>query len=329
MNEEENNNKIVKEIKININKKPKSDIDFLRFICNETNYFPEGDYDNFESKLCFGLMNIHELNKEIIIGKLNKLLSNCINEKKIEFINNDKIATLFCYIHLMNNNVFSQSGDLIYFNNRTTAKPAPFHFLSISKLKLVNSIKTMRLDFINFINYMDCHFNYKHKYLDYLNESYAYQRRHFPFHWIDARDKEQLIWAKSYLYKSDLVNRNFKKIPELFHDERYIHIFIPSLFYAIPLSYSDKALFLINMKKAWGQVKYRNKIKRDKKTTLNLVVDELIAEKLKYLSTEFDQPVNQVVSMMTLQWANKAQEIKQQLEEKSRKDKARFNALFE
>ncbi|OXX31268.1 hypothetical protein, partial [Vibrio sp. V14_P6S14T42] len=107
MNEEENNNKIVKEIKININKKPKSDIDFLRFICNETNYFPEGDYDNFESKLCFGLMNRHELNKEIIIGKLNKLLSNCINEKKFEFINNDKIATLFCYIHLMNNNVFS------------------------------------------------------------------------------------------------------------------------------------------------------------------------------------------------------------------------------
>ncbi|ENM3858300.1 hypothetical protein O1F45_003432, partial [Vibrio cholerae] len=73
---------------------------------------------------------------------------------------------------------------------------------------------------------------------------------------------------------------------------------------------------------AWGQKKYREKIKQDNKKTLNLVVDGIIEKKLKHLSKEFDEPVNKIVSMMTIYLADKYQEIKElEKENKSKKRK--------
>ncbi|EKO3989425.1 hypothetical protein DX884_21955 [Vibrio fluvialis] len=82
------------------------------------------------------------------------------------------------------------------------------------------------------------------------------------------------------------------------------------------------------MKKAWGQKKYRTKIKNEKKVTLNLVVDEEIDKRLKRLSKEFDVPVNKIVSMMTNYLANKYTEIKALEEDKRNKKRKQLQNLM-
>ncbi|AVH34765.1 hypothetical protein KW497_04940 [Vibrio fluvialis] len=82
------------------------------------------------------------------------------------------------------------------------------------------------------------------------------------------------------------------------------------------------------MKKAWGQKKYRTKIKNEKKITLNLVVDEEIDKRLKRLSKEFDVPVNKIVSMMTIYLADKYTEIKALEEEKKNNKRKQLQNLM-
>ncbi|MDE1208994.1 hypothetical protein [Vibrio aestuarianus] len=83
------------------------------------------------------------------------------------------------------------------------------------------------------------------------------------------------------------------------------------MLYALPLNIAEKKLFLINVKKAWSQSKYREKIKKEKKKTLNLVVDQSVVNNLKQLSVEFDLPVNQLVSFMAERWLANVNEIKE------------------
>ena len=47
------------------------------------------------------------------------------------------------------------------------------------------------------------------------------------------------------------------------------------------------------MKKAWGQVKYRNKIKKDKKTTINLVIRQDSKSKLEDISNFYGLNLNE------------------------------------
>ncbi|EGQ98864.1 hypothetical protein DN36_1892 [Vibrio cholerae] len=56
---------------------------------------------------------------------------------------------------------------------------------------------------------------------------------------------------------------------------------------------------------------------------MNLVVDGIIDKKLKHLSKEFDEPVNKIVSMMTIYLADKYEEIKE-LEKENKKKKEKY-----
>lgn len=69
-----------------------------------------------------------------------------------------------------------------------------------------------------------------------------------------------------------------------------------------------------------GQVKYRNKIKKEDKVTLNLVVDKSTSKNLKALSEDFDQPVNQIVSMMASRWVSNIEEVKEAIK-RNKKDR--------
>ncbi|MCC5518777.1 hypothetical protein BCT19_13105 [Vibrio splendidus] len=82
------------------------------------------------------------------------------------------------------------------------------------------------------------------------------------------------------------------------------------------------------MKKAWGQVKYRNKIKKEDKVTLNLVVDKSTSKNLKALSEDFDQPVNQIVSMMASRWVSNIEEVKEAIKKEKQKKIESFDRFM-
>ena len=82
------------------------------------------------------------------------------------------------------------------------------------------------------------------------------------------------------------------------------------------------------MKKAWGQVKYRNKIKNEDKVTLNVVVDRATSQKLKLLSEEFDMPVNRIISMMSSKYVSKVNELKDQKKQEEAEKNRKFNNLI-
>ncbi|MGR6834002.1 hypothetical protein [Aliivibrio wodanis] len=135
--------------------------------------------------------------------------------------------------------------------------------------------------------------NGKIKYIDYLNEKYTHSRSKFNFNWLSKKDNEQAIWAIKYIKDNHIIKNNHKHIPNIIDDYNHYSIVIPALFHSLEISDDAKELFLIKMKKAWGQVKYRNKIKKDKKTTINLVIRQDSKSKLEDISNFYGLNLNE------------------------------------
>ncbi|CAK2058958.1 conserved hypothetical protein [Vibrio crassostreae] len=262
-----------------------------------------------------------------IIKNINDILSNRLNKEHYDFIINDDLAAIFCYIHLLNNNVFSIYDDLIFFNNRGTLKPEVSQFRYKTSTTKQISVKIIRRDFINFIDAIQCEHYKKSKYISYLNRKYSESRKTFNFHWLDNKQQQDL-WAHSYLTKQDVFKNKFRYLPAIFSDKKYSLTFMQAMFHALEVDKFEKNIILIKMKKAWGQVKYRNKIKTENKVTLNLVVDKSTSKNLKALSKEFDQPVNQIVSMMASRWVSNIEEVKEAIKKEKQKKIESFDRFM-
>ncbi|OQK50277.1 hypothetical protein XM75_c11854 [Vibrio vulnificus] len=315
--------KLYKEISRYIQSLNRTKRDYLIYLCKLHDYFDSNNLDGnsigITTELSKRIVNDKKhLSGDEIISEIENLFTNCINTEEIDFILNDDIATMFCYIHLMNNSVFSESGDMIYLNDRHTMKEKPLRFSKFSNTHEMKSIVTMRRDFINFINLMECNYRRKHEYLSFLNSEYSKHLENLNLSWIKRNDRNQVEWIHGYITKTTgkngKKNEFYKYIPnrpKLFETGEYGFIFLPAMLYALPLNIAEKKLFLINVKKAWSQSKYREKIKKEKKKTLNLVVDQSVVNNLKQLSVEFDLPVNQLVSFMAERWLANVNEIKE------------------
>ncbi|MUK27217.1 hypothetical protein [Aliivibrio fischeri] len=226
--------------------------------------------------------------------KIEQLCHYYINDTYFDFIDNkDPISILFCYCHLLNNKVFSKNGNDLFFNTRRTLKDEPIEFIRHTTIQRKNTITQMRIDFISFINLITSDDSNKKKYINYLNEEYTLSRSKFDFNWLSKKDKEQAVWAIKYIKDNHAIKNNHKYIPNIIDDYNHYSIVIPALFHSLEISDDAKELFLIKMKKAWGQVKYRNKIKRDKKTTINLVIRQDSKSKLEDISHFYGLNLNE------------------------------------
>ncbi|MEZ8166904.1 hypothetical protein AB6D70_17480 [Vibrio splendidus] len=270
--------------------------------------------------------HINESIKDII-ENINDILSNRLNKENYDFIINDDLAAIFCYIHLLNNNVFSIYDDLIFFNDRGTFKPEVSQFRYKTSTTKQISVKIIRRDFINFIDAIQCEHYKKSKYISYLNKKYSESRKTFNFHWLDNKQQQDL-WAHSYLTKQGIFKNKFRYLPAIFYEKKHSLTFMQAMFHALEVDKFEKKLILIKMKKAWGQVKYRNKIKKEDKVTLNLVVDKSTSKNLKALSEDFDQPVNQIVSMMASRWVSNIEEVKEAIKKEKQKKIESFDRFM-
>lgn len=217
-----------------------------------------------------------------------------INDAYFDFIDSkDPTSILFCYFHLLNNKVFSINGHDLFFNTRRTLKDKPLEFINHTATQRKNTITQMRIDFISFINLITSDDYNKKKYIHYLNEEYIFSRNKFDFNWLSKKDKDQAAWAIKYIKDNHTIKNNHKHIPNIIDDYNHYSIVIPALFHSLEINNDAKELFLIKMKKAWGQVKYRNKIKKDKKTTINLVIRQDSKSKLEDISNFYGLNLNE------------------------------------
>ncbi|PXA66580.1 hypothetical protein DMC15_15905 [Vibrio sp. 11986-1-5] len=82
------------------------------------------------------------------------------------------------------------------------------------------------------------------------------------------------------------------------------------------------------MKKAWSQVKYREKIKKENKKNINVVVEESTVKKLKHLSKTLDMPINQIISIMTELFFKKIEDVQNQIKEEKKKKRDMLKKIY-
>ena len=123
------------------------------------------------------LKELKEIIEHLCYYYINDTYFNFIDEKH-------PTSILFCYCHLLNNDVFSINGDDLFFNTRGTSKGVPLEFINHTTTQRKNTITQMRIDFISFINLITSDDYNKKKYIHYLNEEYIFSRSKFNFNWL-------------------------------------------------------------------------------------------------------------------------------------------------
>ncbi|CAK2076441.1 conserved hypothetical protein [Vibrio crassostreae] len=249
---------------------------------------------------------------------ITRFLNNMIDENFMKLLSFDRIFCIFCYLHLSNNDIFNTNERYIFFK-RGGAMQEILRLKSFSKLSKMRTVKDMENDIIYFLNTIECNSSDKNSYLNYLEEKYYSSKNKHSFSWLDKKEYNIDAWSINYLTENETIKRHCKNIPELVNINESFRITVPAIFHSIEIGESDKTLFLINMKKAWSQKKHRIKIKKEKKKSLNIIVDESTVEQLKQLSQEFDQPVNQIVSMMASRWVSNIEKVKEAIKKEKQK----------
>ena len=105
--------------------------------------------------------------------------------------------------------------------------------------------------------------------------------------WLNKNNKDQISWTTNYL--SNKVG--FQHALSLTSEQ--ICYYIKYRFYFLDMSYPEKELFVIKLKKAWSQAKFRGL--DNSKKPFNIVMDKSIKDKLDFLSNSQNRPRNEIV----------------------------------
>jgi hypothetical protein len=261
------------------------------------------------------------------IGKyIINLRSDYLPSKYYEIILNDKIAAMTYYSHLLNNNVFDLSDKLVFFRPRKKHESEILHFYKFTTRK-TESIDYRINEFILFLNVMNTSYQQKIEYLDYLNEMYTERKNSLNTSWFDMTPKQKQ-WLNNYIKKCDVFKSKLPNKPSI-HDRKDVnYIYFLSSIYALDISIHEKKLLILSMKKAWSQVKYREKIKKENKKNINVVVEESTVKKLKSLSKTLDMPINQIISIMTEQFFIKIEDVQIQIKEQQKKKRDMLKKIY-
>ncbi|MCG9559982.1 hypothetical protein L1D10_21055, partial [Vibrio kanaloae] len=115
---------------------------------------------------------------------------------------------------------------------------------------------------------------------------------------MEDAERELLIIKMRQAWDNELIEKITKRIPKCLNKEELIHVTVPSLIYSMDMEDAERELLIIKMRQAWGQVKYRNKIKKENKVNFNFVTDKRTKEKLKKISHVYDLTMNETLDRL-------------------------------
>ncbi|AWH87906.1 hypothetical protein [Limnobaculum parvum] len=114
------------------------------------------------------------------------------------------------------------------------------------------------------------------------------------FNWLKKEDKEQCKWAWEYIKRSGIIINNEKILIPFSKKEMYFTII--AAFDSWPVLDVEKELFLIKMRKAWSQKKYRDDVS-DKKL-LNTYISKEAKKKLDIMTKINKKKINEIIELM-------------------------------
>ncbi|ODS04407.1 hypothetical protein [Vibrio scophthalmi] len=133
-----------------------------------------------------------------------------------------------------------------------------------------------------------------------LNDYYNFT---VNFDWLISNDLEQANWTLRHLSNHEFTREVTNRIGDI---TMYINEFKTTtigIIHALNKSNSEKELFILKMKKSWGQIKYRNKIKKEEKTTINMVISKSTKEKLHHIAMSRNLSLNSAIEyLITNEW---------------------------
>ncbi|MGL4225528.1 MAG: hypothetical protein ACRCSE_10475 [Vibrio sp.] len=253
---------------------------------------------------------------DVLSGLYNK------PESKVRSIANDVLS--------LNDMSFITTNDhqLIICIFTKVASKSPFFPPIETPSRAVTNINLMRNYLINTFISSQIKIEKKRELINGMIEEYYLSSEAFKFNWLDGKNHGQAAWAIEYLPKIPEVKSIIDELPNLMSIDQINTIVIPAIFHSLNISNAEKKLIILNFKKAWSQKKYREKTTSENKKTLNIVVNETVSVQLHQLSKKFDMPINQVITLMTNQFASKSEELMRSIEQDKKNKAEQFSKLL-
>ncbi|WP_159565445.1 hypothetical protein [Budvicia diplopodorum] len=114
------------------------------------------------------------------------------------------------------------------------------------------------------------------------------------FLWIKKENKKQCEWAWDYMKRSGVIIKNENILTPISKKEMYFTIIAAfDSWFALD---SEKELFLIKMKKAWSQKKYRDEVSDQK--LLNTYISQNAKDKLDKMTAISKRKINEMIELM-------------------------------
>ena len=228
---------------------------------------------------------------EIFIKNMMELCDQALlPDKEFEWI--DKKNERLCYFAWCHLLLKVQDNEA----RRIEAGLAPVQYIPLMRINSnPTNIDERHQAIIDFFDKLDTNLSYKR----YLNEELKASWQNIynfseKFKWLDKKDQSQCDWAWDYLYNY-LYNRGITHYflsPTNPSDKHGMVIASFDIWSDHP---AEKKLFIVNMKKAWGQKKYRDSLKGKK--AYNIVMDVEIKSKLDHMAKRQGKKINE-----TLEW---------------------------
>ncbi|PHI30041.1 hypothetical protein [Budvicia aquatica] len=114
------------------------------------------------------------------------------------------------------------------------------------------------------------------------------------FNWLKKENKKQCQWALEYIKGSGVINQYESMLTPM--SKKEIHSTVIAAFDSWHALDAVKELFLIKIKKAWGQKKYRDEIS-DKKL-LNTYISKNAKDKLDMMTSTNKKKIHEMIEMM-------------------------------
>ncbi|MEZ8104159.1 hypothetical protein [Vibrio cortegadensis] len=168
----------------------------------------------------------------------------------------------------------------------------------------------------------------KRELINSIIDEYYSSSEAFKFNWLDDKNDDQVAWVVDYFPQISSVKSIVAKLPNVMNINESHTKVVPAIFHSLDISDAEKKLIMMNFKRAWSQKKYREKTTRENKKTLNIVVDETVSIQLHQLSKQFDMPINQVITLMTNQFASKSEELMRSIDEDKKNKATQFSKLL-
>lgn len=231
------------------------------------------------------------------INEIKEKYSESLKLRGFNFIDiNDPISISIAYMFI-SLNTFTQQGKIINHKFGNATAQEKMKLPDIVEHYTAYSVEDMLEVFLEFYNDFDALGQNKKTILREINYCYSNYKNEGLFDWISGKDNSQIEWLGKYIDKERQL-RHYKRRTRVFEKKELIHLALPSLVYVIGMSSSDRELLSIKMRRAWGQVKYREKVKKENKVSFNFVTDKKTREKLKKLSVAFDLTMNETLDRL-------------------------------